>query len=534
MEDADTDAIDPAEELEATELVFALVAAVGTDIATVSDRLEIELRDEYQYSVQHIRLSELLAPVAQQDFSTMKDDERLASAMDAGNELRREADRDDVLALHAVSEIARLRKDLLGSDAPRPSRLAWILRSLKTPSELETLREIYGSRLVVIAAYSPKEVMLENLNREIASSRKTENRDDWAHLPEDLIERDEKEGGKGGQDVSGTFYRADYFIQGYSGEVVEEELPRTLEIVFGSPFVTPTRDEHAQFLAAGAALRSAEFGRQVGAVIATKSGSVVAVGTNEVPTAGGGSHWAEDGIGNRNYEVSEVDTNSQHIQELCQSMAKRIAEDVLGRQRMAEDGEAGNHHESKDSEEVEEQIGQAVFNGLWDGGLKDLTEFGRATHAEMNAILDAALRGVPVLGTTLYTTTFPCHNCARHIIGAGIGKVVFIEPYTKSRAEQLHDDSAIIGAVEDDGEKVRFQPFVGVAPRRYLEMFDAGERERQGYTPRKDEMGQKRKFEKRLALPVLADRAAPEFAPRPAAYRIKEDLVMNVLAEMLE
>ena len=62
----------------------------------------------------------------------------------------------------------------------------------------------------------------------------------------------------------------------------------------------------------------------------------------------------------------------------------------------------------------------------------------------MNALLDAGLRGVPVAGATLHSTTFPCHNCARHLIGAGIVRVVFIEPYTKSRAEQLHADSATI------------------------------------------------------------------------------------------
>ncbi|MEJ7655371.1 MAG: deaminase [Chloroflexia bacterium] len=45
-------------------------------------------------------------------------------------------------------------------------------------------------------------------------------------------------------------------------------------------------------------------------------------------------------------------------------------------------------------------------------------------HAEMSALLDAGRRGVPVQGATLYTTTFPCHNCARHIVGAGIDRVV--------------------------------------------------------------------------------------------------------------
>jgi deoxycytidylate deaminase len=44
----------------------------------------------------------------------------------------------------------------------------------------------------------------------------------------------------------------------------------------------------------------------------------------------------------------------------------------------------------------------------------------------MSALLDADRRGVAVQGATLHTTTFPCHNCARHIVGAGIDRVVFI------------------------------------------------------------------------------------------------------------
>lgn len=63
-------------------------------------------------------------------------------------------------------------------------------------------------------------------------------------------------------------------------------------------------------------------------------------------------------------------------------------------------------------------------------------------------------------GATLYSTTFPCHNCARHIVGAGIARVVFVEPYTKSRAEQLHSDSIAIAEADPDEKKVVFDPFV--------------------------------------------------------------------------
>ncbi|MEJ7655372.1 MAG: hypothetical protein WKH64_19575, partial [Chloroflexia bacterium] len=78
-----------------------------------------------------------------------------------------------------------------------------------------------------------------------------------------------------------------------------------------------------QFLASGAALRSAELGRQVGAAI-TAGGSVVSVGANEVPTYGGGSHWEEDGEGNRDFEIGDVDTNRQQFDDLAERFAERI------------------------------------------------------------------------------------------------------------------------------------------------------------------------------------------------------------------
>ena len=60
----------------------------------------------------------------------------------------------------------------------------------------------------------------------------------------------------------------------------------------------------------------------------------------------------------------------------------------------------------------------------------DLTEFSRAIHAEMEAILTVAREGRhSLVGATMFTTTYPCHNCARHIVAAGISKLIYIEPY---------------------------------------------------------------------------------------------------------
>lgn len=45
-------------------------------------------------------------------------------------------------------------------------------------------------------------------------------------------------------------------------------------------------------------------------------------------------------------------------------------------------------------------------------------------HAERNAIFHAARTGTSLKGCTLYTTHYPCCDCARAIVQSGIAKVV--------------------------------------------------------------------------------------------------------------
>lgn len=46
------------------------------------------------------------------------------------------------------------------------------------------------------------------------------------------------------------------------------------------------------------------------------------------------------------------------------------------------------------------------------------------SHAEVNAIFNAARVGIPTKSCTLYTMAYPCADCARAIIQSGINKVV--------------------------------------------------------------------------------------------------------------
>ena len=48
-----------------------------------------------------------------------------------------------------------------------------------------------------------------------------------------------------------------------------------------------------------------------------------------------------------------------------------------------------------------------------------------ATHAEQNAIIQAAKLGVCIDGATLYCTHQPCVICAKMIINSGINRIVY-------------------------------------------------------------------------------------------------------------
>ncbi len=81
-------------------------------------------------------------------------------------------------------------------------------------------------------------------------------------------------------------------------------------------------------------------------------------------------------------------------------------------------------------------------------------ELCRGLHAEQNAIIQAALYGTPIEGSTLYCTTQPCVICAKMLINAGIVRIVYANPYPDEFALSLLSEAetkiSIWGAPEDN------------------------------------------------------------------------------------
>jgi deoxycytidylate deaminase len=279
----------------------------------------------------------------------------------------------------------------------------------------------------------------------------------YRHSAEELIQVDEDEVGKlHGQRVASIFHDADFIASLDASESIEGQVTRFCELIFGSNSISPTRTEYGLFLAKAAALRTLDLSRQVGAAIFTSSGDIIALGSNEVPRAGGGTYWSDDEFDDRDFKRKH-DSNFQRKREILAQLIE-----VIGSDRSVDDALADPK--------------------IQDSQFMDALEYGRVVHAEMSALADAARQGISVMGGTLFCTTFPCHLCAKQIIAAGLAKVVFLEPYPKSLATDLHSDAICV----EGGDRghyqsypcVEFEHFCGVTPRRYREIFERGKRKK--------------------------------------------------------
>ncbi len=69
----------------------------------------------------------------------------------------------------------------------------------------------------------------------------------------------------------------------------------------------------------------------------------------------------------------------------------------------------------------------------------------RTIHAEINAILQCSKFGVGTEGATIYVTHFPCLNCTKSIIQAGIKEICYANDYRNNEyARELLEKSGII------------------------------------------------------------------------------------------
>ena len=440
------------------ELIVGIVGAVGTKFKEVIQKLQTQL-ELADYTVETIKVSQ---DVIQQivDIPVHNGDyQRYSAFMEAGNQARRTSrsnaaegnpnsvGNNRILALGVAARIfSRRDKRTVGEEIqPVPKfKHAFIVDSLKRPEEVEALRLIYGDGFVLVGVYEDEEQRLRNLSGQGQMT---------IDEAKDLVKRDfDERESPHGQRVNETFHRADFFVEIKDARSdLECSIQRMVEIWFGHPFRTPTFDEYAMYMAYSAALRSADLSRQVGAVL-TRNEQILSTGANDCPQANGGLYWpsksftpdcTNDSPSGRDY-LRGIDSNREAQLEMIESIVKKLGKDP----------------NSSEAEFIRTKLDSSPIT--------DITEYGRVVHAEMEALLACARLGIATSGTTLYCTTFPCHNCAKHIIAAGVTRVVYIEPYPKSRAIRHHADAI---TEKDDANLVQFVPFTGIGPKRYFDLF---------------------------------------------------------------
>ena len=497
------------------ELFFAVVGHAGSGTSTVALQLENLLKERtvagQEYDVVVLKARDVINEWAQRKGNPRKGEygtsplEQVKLLQDYGDDIRAEKNSEGKQDYAAIArglsiKIKAARAKSIGVQSIRSSPVqpdgkprAYILDSLRHPEEVNLLRRVYSRAFVLIGVVCEEERRIARISEKYGKPAPKEIKA--------FMDRDADADKKYGQHVADAFHLADYFVDNTEdrGDVrtsnpswdVVENLSRLVKIVTHAELVRPTVAETAMYHAFSAQMQSACLSRQVGAAVVDSTGNVLATGTNEVPKAGGGVYG-------ETFEKESKDSRCAFFKD----PADRYCRNTRSQNTIIEELITSLKEQFKDKPEFQNLISErsgTISSALRKTRVGGLLEFSRAVHAEMDALLSAARKGVSLVGTRLFVTTFPCHYCARHIVAAGVDEVQYIEPYPKSQALKLHEDSIQIvhsgwyppsqfsqrKLIEElnasnisthESEPVKearilIRPFSGVAPRLYERAF---------------------------------------------------------------
>ncbi len=440
------------------EIVIGVVGYAGSGTTFTIEKFS-RILEEAGFTPHIIKARNILESWAEQKGSPSPKDiedfsEKVTAYQNLGDDLRQSSGEFGAVAGWMAKKVHEIRQQKVENQTQ-----VFFLDSLKHPAEIELLRQIYGDGFRLIGVGCRPDIRRKRLEVKFHAP-------DGDEVTRELIDRDAEDSvNKYGQQVNKTFHLSDYFVDNtISAEHAEGfRLPDTLKEVFEKLFTRktyhPSRDEQGLYFADAAATGSACLSRQVGAAIVDENGNILSVGRNDVPKANGGLYDSD----NDDNEEGRCYLRGECSNKVYQN---QIADDIV---KIFDDD---NMPDLGDSAEYFKKALTKTRMGA-------LIEFSRSVHAEMDALVSLSRTGTRLpKNSTLFTTTYPCHNCARHIIASGIKRVVYLEPYKKSLAIDLHDDAIADNLPESEtGDRVQFEPYVGVAPRLYQAVYrQVGER----------------------------------------------------------
>jgi len=453
------------------EIVIGLVKAMGTDldiaISTLTKQLEL-----YGWEPRVIRLFdeswelrrtsyELFGPTNESFIeypSSYWRDHR--HGMERGAWARAFTRQFDTLARDAMAGIQRERD---------PSRnQVFILRSLMHDHEVNLLRDVYGKRFFTIAAYEPYPRRLGSLIKTLQMREPGIADQDARNAAADLM-WSEAHSPRQSINIAKTFQRADVFLDSNRTEATRKAIERFTAYLFSYPFGTPTVDEYGMSIAWQARYASDALSRSVGAAaLDPRTGRLLAATANGTPRPPMHGPWPDNDTSKDQPDNSSAKEDyREHLIGRDSSDRKRWEVFVDTIDRLKDVGLL-----DKDVDPQKLYASEPAIRAMKQF---DSISYGSTIHAEAHLIASAASSRTSLRGATLYVTTYPCHECTRLIIQSGVERVLFIEPYPKSLAADLYPRQIVERDQAKDAKamhlKVRFEPFVGIAPTRFTDLF---------------------------------------------------------------
>lgn len=284
---------------------------------------------------------------------------------------------------------------------------AVVIDGIRNLGEVSYLRNVYGFRCTLTAILATSEARWARIG-----SSYTDKGLGLTDFFED-DQRDQNEETDYGQQVELCVDKADILINNtvVSTAEFQKKLVELTDLATGRKTRSAKQSEILMNIAFSSAHSSKCIKRHVGAVVADPNGQVVSAGYNENPLG-------------TNPCIEEPEYHQQCFRDIIrnehfESLSKKGARcPACGEKIVFQAGPPWRCKACADKG-AKTNLERFFFP---DRAMNWCT----AVHAEVWAILAAgerARRGV------LYTTTFPCAQCAEKIVQAGIIKVVFTEPY---------------------------------------------------------------------------------------------------------
>ncbi len=213
---------------------------------------------------------------------------------------------------------------------------------------------------------------------------------------------------------------------------MEERFRSYIGLITGEELRNPNQSETKMTLASTLALQSHCIKRRVGALLCDSFGHIVAGAYNEVPP-GQQKCFELYRMCYRDHIRHEFNQDIVKSYSCCPSCGKSL---FL------------NGFKCK---ECEQDLGENISH------YKALDKC-RALHAEETTLLKAP--NTQLEGSILYTTTFPCLQCAKRIIQCRISEIYYIDPYPEKEAVSMLETA-----------KIKTTKFSGVKAQAYYKLF---------------------------------------------------------------